>query len=92
MKGLIKYKKRSNIYIRPICATTDINEFKNMTEKYRRYRRIFLVNENRYNSITGEQIRYSYLELRTINKVYRYMSYALPHYEELGYERNDLSR
>ena len=84
MRDLVKGKKRSKIYFRPIVVTTNLNEFKSMTEKYRKYRRVFLISEHRYNSFTGEQIRYSYLELRTVKKVFRYMSFTLPHFEEFN--------
>lgn len=84
MRDLVKGKKRSKIYFRPIVVTTNLNEFKSMTEKYRKYRRVFLISEHRYNTFTGEQIRYSYLELRTVKKVFRYMSFTLPHFEEFN--------
>ena len=82
MKDIIKNKKRvGKIYFRPIITTYDLSHFKKMTEKYRKYRKVYLINDVE-TSIFGEQIKYSYLELRTIKNVYRYVSLTLPHYEE----------
>lgn len=83
MIGLIKNRKRaSKIYFRPIITTYDLGHFKKITEKYRKYRRVYLVSSQVHNYFTGEQIKYSYLELRTMSKVFRYLSLTLPHYEE----------
>ena len=82
MKDTIRNKKRaSRIYFRSIITTYDLVHFKKMTEKYRKYRKVYLINDVE-TSIFGEQIKYSYLELRTIKNVYRYVSLTLPHYEE----------
>ena len=84
MKDLIKLKKRSSkIYFRTIESTNDLTVFKAITEPYRKYRRVFLVHDYLLNTTTGKETLYSYLEVRTFKKIYRYISFTIPHFEEL---------
>ena len=82
MRDLIKHKcrkRKSKVYFRNIVTTSDLNDFKKMTEKYRKHRRVYYISETCPNLLSGGIIEYAYLELRTLKKIYRYISFTLPY-------------